>query len=97
MWSLSPVSLPARQTLMICTNQAAHQLTIIFVCIQEILELKVEDLQVFFYQDALADLGQAVLGALMEIGLNPLLLLLQSHLSLLTDQHSSAPWLHPNH
>ena len=62
--SLYPTCQPARVS-GFYTNQTAKPLTIIFVCIQEILELKVEDLQMFFYQDALTDLGQAVLCALV--------------------------------
>ena len=40
-------------------------LTIVFVVIQKVLELCVEDLQVFLYQDPFAHFGQLVMRGLV--------------------------------
>lgn len=62
----------------------APALTIIFVCVQEVLELKVKDFQVLLYQDSFANLCQHVVCALMKVSLHSLLLFFQPHFSLLS-------------
>lgn len=56
--------------------------TFVLVRVQKVLELGVEDLQVFLYQDLLALPGQLVLGGLVEVDLHAPLLLQQTSLRL---------------
>lgn len=56
-------------------NKCEHSLTLIFISVQQILELCVEDLQVFLNEDLLTLASQLVLCALMEIHLYPPLFL----------------------
>lgn len=58
--------------------------TFVLVCVQEVLELCVEDLQVLLDQDLLALPGQLVLGGFVEVHLHPPLLLQQTSLRLST-------------
>lgn len=57
-------------------------ITFIFVCVQKVLELRVEDLQVFLDENLLTLPGQLILCALMEVDLHPPLLLQQTSLGL---------------
>lgn len=59
-----------------------RRFTLILVCVQKVLELGVEDLQVFLYEDLLTLPGQLVLGGFMEVNLHTPLLLQQTGLSL---------------
>lgn len=63
--------------------------TFIFVCIQKVLELCVEDLQVFLDENLLTLPGQLILCAFVEVDLHPPLLLQQTSLSLQHKQHFS--------
>lgn len=63
-----------------CTFTVVH--TFIFVCIQKVLELCVEDLQVFLDENLLTLPGQLILCAFVEVDLHSPLLLQQTSLGL---------------
>lgn len=63
--------------------------TLVLVCVQEVLELGVEDLQVFLYEDLLTLPGQLVLGGFMEVNLHTPLLLQQTGLRLRKNTHKN--------
>lgn len=55
---------------------------LIFVSVQQVLELRVEDLQVFLDEHLLALPGELILRALVKVHLDPALLLQQTSLRL---------------
>lgn len=66
-------------------TQDIEGFTFIFVCIQQILELCVEDLQVFFDEDLLTLASELILRRLVEVDLHTPLLLKQPGFSLQTE------------
>lgn len=56
---------------------------LVLVVVQQVLELGVEDLQVLLDEDAVACLEQAIQGGLVQVQLDPALLLLEPRLGLL--------------
>lgn len=71
--------------------------TFVLVGIQEVLELGVEDLQVFLDEDLLTLPGQLVLGGLVEVNLHTPLLLQQTSLRLTEDAHTHGKTTVNNH
>ena len=72
--SLSPLPLPLPPPL--------PPLTFVLVGVQQVLELGVEDLQVLLDEDLLTLAGELVLGGLVEVDLDPSLLLQETALCL---------------
>lgn len=68
-----------------------RRLTFILVGVQQVLELRVEDLQVLLDEHLLALPGELVLRALVEVHLNPALLLQQTGLRLRERTRVSRP------
>lgn len=66
-------------------TQDIEGFTFIFVCIQQILELCVEYLQVFFDEDLLTLASELILRRLVEVDLHTPLLLKQPGFSLQTE------------
>ena len=63
-------------------------LTLVFICVQKVLELRVEDLQVLLDEDLLTLASQLVLRALVEVDLHTPLLLQETSLGLDTHTHT---------